>query len=1214
MAMTALFPTPARPQSSARPWRRDRKRGGVFGLGPGRAPILLLIASPWIASPLEALDPNRSITQYVRESWIVKDGAPAGTIVGIAQTGDGYLWLGTEGDGLVRFDGVSFVHAEGLDAVIGQRVDEVTSLLSARDGSLWVGTTFGLAHLKDGAWTTYDRGPAKHVFGLHEGADGAIWYGRHWDGIFRVLGGVLSAFPLKGKPRFVTTDLHGTVWAGGWDGLWRIRGDDRRLYSTADGLADLTVNQVYRDREGAVWVGLQVGLTQLREDKIVAHFTTRNGMTDDDVSAIFEDRDGLLWVGTVNGGLNRRRAGRFEALTKALGLTNNRVTAIHEDREGSLWVGTAGGLNRLRNASLLPIGETEGLSAREPKAVAEAKDGTVYVTSGLGGLNRIRGDQVSVLHPVPPSDFDGALFVDDDGGVWTGHGEGIAYRKDGVSRRFATPGHVSALTRDGQGIVFASGGDVYRLTDGRATRYRLADGSLLGPESLGFDYIWHLTVTRDGTLWLATTRGVFAVQDGTPRRVWSEGKLSARWVSQDDDGTMWFGTMTGLVRLKGGSLVTFSSREGLAEDDIHSVLSDRLGSLWMAGSRGLFRVSRRALEDVARGAARVVEIETFGVDEGMRTSVATASYQPSACVTRDGRLWFATTGGVVVADPAHLERNQLPPPVVVEALVADGRPLAKGAQATVTAGTQQLAVHYNGLSLLMPQRVRFRYRLIGYDRDWIDAGGRRVAFYTKLPPGDYRFDVRAANNDGVWSPAGAAISFRLLPLWYQTAWFRLGATLALGAALAGAHALRTRGLRARERKLQARVEKRTAELRREITVREQAERELRAEVAERRKAEAQARETAAFLDSVVENIPAFISVKDAESLAILRLNRPAKEALGLGDRPAEELVGTTDYDLLPRADAEAVRARDRDVLAAGRLVEVGEEPVPTPQGVRQWLTKKIPILDPAGRPRYLLGISEDVTERKRIQELIERQRDELARSNAELEQFASIASHDLQEPLRKVRAFGDRLAAALGDSVPEAALAYLARMQAAAARMQTLIEDLLVYSHVSSRARPLVPVDLDLVLEEVISDLETRIEEVGGRVERTPLPWVLADETQIRQLFQNLLANALKFNRPGVSPVVSVCGREGPTARDVEIEIRDNGIGIENEFLERIFAPFERLNPRSEYPGTGIGLAICRKIAERHRGAITVESRVGEGSVFRVRLPSAARARREVSA
>ena len=774
-----------------------------------------VLASLAVAWPLEALEPGRAITQYVRESWIVKDGAPAGTITGITQTPNGYLWLGTEGEGLVRFDGVTFVHADALDSLFGRRVDRVTSLKCGHDGTLWVGTTYGLARFREGRWTAFDRGEAKDVFGLHEAPDGAVWYARHWDGLFHVSGEALTALPLTGKPRFLTTDSRGTLWAGGYEGLWRFAGEDRRLYSMQDGLRDRNVNTLYGDRDGNLWVGFQVGLTLLRDDKVVAHFTTRDGLSNDDISAISMDRDGISWVGTVSGGLNRRRGERFESLTKALGLTNNHVTAIYEDREGSLWVGTAGGLNRLRDASLLPIGATEGLSPREPLSIVTARDGGVFVASGFGGLSQIKDGQVRILPPpsVPGADFDGPLFASPDGGIWSGHRDGLTYRRGDRPTLYPVEAQVTSVSRDARSIVFSSGtGEVFRLVGGKAERYRLADGSLLGPETLGFDYVWMLYFSRNGTLWLGTSRGAFAVRDGRARQMWRKETLSARSISEDEDGTIWLGTMAGVVRVAGDSVFTFTTKEGLPQDDIYHVLSDREGGIWMAGARGIFRVMRRELEDVAQGKARTFGVETFGVTEGMRTSEATAFYQPTGCITPDGRLWFATTEGVVVVDPAHTRRNVLAPPVLVEAIMADGRPLELVLPPRVPAGTEQLAISYNGLSLLVPSRVRFKYRLEGYDRDWVDARGRRVAYYTKLPPGNYRFRVIAANNDGVWNEVGATIDLQQVPRFYQTAWFLLLVVAAVIGSILGVYRLRVHQHQRVERQLQARIHDAVAQI------------------------------------------------------------------------------------------------------------------------------------------------------------------------------------------------------------------------------------------------------------------------------------------------------------------------------------------------------------------------------------------------------------------
>jgi ligand-binding sensor domain-containing protein len=770
------------------------------------------------ALPLEALEPGRAITQYVLESWIAKDGAPAGTITGITQTLDGYLWLATEGEGLIRFDGVTFVRIDGLDRLFGEPVARITSLICGRDGALWAGTPFGLARFRGGAWTAFDRGEARDVVGLHETADGAVWYTRHWEGLYQVANETSTFMPLATKPRFVTSDAQGTLWVGGYEGLWRIEGQNRRLYATEDGIFDQNVSTILGDGAGNVWVGFQQGLQLLREGKVSRGFTTRDGLSSDDVSAVFVDRDRGLWVGTTTGGLNRRRGERFESLTKALGLTTNRVTAIYEDREGSLWVGTSGGLNRLRDASLLPIGEAEGLTRNEVFSIVAGPSGGTYVAAGFGGLNWIKDGRVRILPaPATPdsdftSGFDGTLFASPDGAVWSGHRDGLYRRRDGQIARYPVQGQVTSISEDAQSVVFATAeGAVFRLVDGRPQRYRLADGSLLGPESSDFDYVWMMYFSRAGTLWLATSRGAFAVNEGQVRQVWRKGTLSARSISEDEEGTIWLGTMAGLVRVAEGGPSTFTTREGLPQDDIYVAVADHQGGLWMSGARGIVGVKRQELVDVAQGKTTTVSARLFGAAEGMRSAEATNVYQPTGATTRDGRVWFTTTAGVVVVDPSRIRRNTLPPPVVLEAIVADDKPLGAGPSVRIPAGTERLAISYNGLSLLIPRRVQFKYKLEGYDSDFVEAQ-TRVAHYTKLPPGDYKFRVIAANNDGVWNEVGASVELRQLPLFYQTPWFALAMAAAVAGSIVGLFRYRARQHRRREEDLQARIREALADV------------------------------------------------------------------------------------------------------------------------------------------------------------------------------------------------------------------------------------------------------------------------------------------------------------------------------------------------------------------------------------------------------------------
>jgi ligand-binding sensor domain-containing protein len=767
----------------------------------------LAALSAWAGSA-HALDPDRAIMQYVRESWTTRDGAPAGTINAITQTPIGYLWLGTQAEGLVRFDGVAFVRERVLDVLFGRPIDRIISLTCGRDGTLWAGTMFGVARLKDGQWTALDRGDARYVFGLHESPNRVTWYASNWESVAQISGDKVTRLPLKGKPMFLTSDTRGNVWAGGYEGLWRLSGQDKRFYSTADGLLDRNVTCVFGDRAGNVWIGAQKGLTLLRDDKVTAHFTTRDGLSSDNIKTVFLDRDDVLWVGTVDGGLNRRRGARFETLSRVGGLTNNRVTAIFEDRESSLWIGTANGLNRLRDASVLPMGESEGLTPGEPTALAEGPDGSVYVATGLGGLSQVKDGTVRILRSGAGSGFDGPVFVDPNGGVWSGHEGGLARTQGGRRENYEVTPHsiVRGISRDVRGLIFANtDGPVFRLVDGRAEPYRLADGSQLGLATFGISFVRMIRVGRDGTLWLATNSGLIAVRNGVASQVWS-GLLGARSIFEDERGIVWSASDAGIVRVANdGSVALVTEKQGLPQNRTYYVVSDRAGRLWIGCARGVFCANRQQVEDVVQGKARAFAIETFGVNEGMRSSEAAGDYQPAACVARDGRLWFAMTEGLVVIDPNRLQKNKLPPPVLVESVTADGRELPLGPEMVVPAGADRIEIHYNGLSLLVPFRVRFKYLLEPFDKDWVDAGPRRMVSYTNLAPQRYRFRMIAFNNDGLPSETEATLAFRVLPRWFQTwRWYSLVGLLACGLA-AGLYQWRVAALKARQRELKARV-------------------------------------------------------------------------------------------------------------------------------------------------------------------------------------------------------------------------------------------------------------------------------------------------------------------------------------------------------------------------------------------------------------------------
>jgi PAS domain S-box-containing protein len=387
---------------------------------------------------------------------------------------------------------------------------------------------------------------------------------------------------------------------------------------------------------------------------------------------------------------------------------------------------------------------------------------------------------------------------------------------------------------------------------------------------------------------------------------------------------------------------------------------------------------------------------------------------------------------------------------------------------------------------------------------------------------------------------------------------------------------------------------------------ERANQALSEEIAVRKKIEEELRRRDRFLESIIDHVPDMIFLKDARELRFVQFNRAGEELLGY---EREELLGKNDHDFFPKDEADFFTESDRAVLRAGVLHDIPAEPIHTRAKGLRWLhTRKIPIRGDDGEPSHLLGISEDVTERKqaedarrRAEEELKRSHADLARSNEELEQFAYVASHDLQEPLRKIQAFSDLLLTTCGPALGREGQEYLARILAAANRMRTLVQDLLALSRVTSKARPFIAVDLGVIARETLADLELSIDESDAEIRVLDLPTVLADPAQMRQLFLNLIGNALKFVREGEAPRVTVSAR---TVDDhVELSFQDDGIGFEQKYADRIFKPFQRLHPAGRYPGSGIGLAICRKIVERHGGTITAKSEPGRGATFLITLP-----------
>jgi len=766
---------------------------GARRWGPAILAAVCLVAGA--ASELSALDRRRAASQYVVASW----GATvlrSNSVHAVLQARDGYVWLGTS-NGLLRYDGTRFV---AFDAVENPGVGDggVTTLAEGPDGTLYIGTTSGtVSEYKSGQFReiALSRGVGR-VYSLMVAEDGALWIGRLGHPITRWLRGQSLSFHDEKQTlslRSTAPRVEGGLWIGTWTGLVRYDGE---AFQPA-GVTGDTVQALYTDRAGVVWVGTPHGL--LRWDgQRAQRFTTRNGLSHDSVSALLEDRDGNLWIGTTRGGLNRLTGGRFSRLGVAEGLSDDHVLALAEDREGNLWVGTADGLDCISDSRFVTYGRQEGLRDHAITALAEAGDGSVWAGSISGEVARLRDGGVEHLRLPRGLGWEGitALHVARDGSLWICVDNGRLFRFAGGVLHEHTPlgntarRKVRAVFEEADGLRFL-------VTEVGLARLR---GRRLVPtppdlEPLGYLHSAHRD--RSGVLWICGSLGVGRL-DGTRLRILTTGDglphERVRWASEDEDGSLWLATAGGLARVQGERIQALTTRQGLPENYVRLVLDDGLGRLWAACNGHIFSLRKQEVLDVFAGRRAAVSPVVYDTSDGLRTTDSILSNSPGFR-GRDGRLWFATAKGVAVVDPRRLSTDHPAGRVMLERVEVDG---VQGARREYPPGRGEVLIEYTALSFTGASKVRFRHRLEGYDADWQDAGDKRSAYYSNLPPGEYRFSVAASNRDGVWpSRSPASFSFRILPPFTRTPLFYLlSATLLAGAGFA-AHRVRLARMRAR---------------------------------------------------------------------------------------------------------------------------------------------------------------------------------------------------------------------------------------------------------------------------------------------------------------------------------------------------------------------------------------------------------------------------------
>jgi signal transduction histidine kinase/ligand-binding sensor domain-containing protein len=762
----------------------------------------------WLATsfPARAADTNL-VKSYLIENWNSARGLPQNTVTGIAQSPDGYLWITTL-DGVARFDGLRFkIYKAGDAPELGS--GRIRFLFKGRHGELRLATQEGgLVVLRNGQFAAVPLpdtpGGRAAIVQVAEDKTGSLWLSTEDGKVARWTNGqyvvTSSLWDQTGKAAFeVREDANGGLWAIEAKGLYELSNNA----VTPALLGKRGEYAIHCPGRGGGWWLSNNGKLELWRDHEALLTLPGLSVTGAVIRVGLEDRGGHLWLGTWGNGLFRCDTnGSVMQLTRQDGLGSDFIRVLCEDSEGNLWVGTeGGGLNRLALPLFAVYGLAEGLSWEWITSVSQGPGGELWVGTDGYGLNELQGD---TFRPVAeagttPQHVMSAI-ADRQGTVWLGTRAGGMFRfADGQMERFSAFPTNGLLIRS---LFEDSRGDIWvgrRNTDRLVRIHGNSVSSVELPKGIGTVDVRVISEDAHGALWVGTDgNGLLRYQDGQFAHYTREHGLANDliWSLQPEaDGSLWVGTFgNGLTRIKEGRMANCSTKQGLADDVICWIADDGHGQYWMTSHQGVFRVDKKELNQFADGTLRQVHCVTYGKSEGLPTLECKGGYQPAGWRGAGGRLWFPTIAGVAAVNPAEALTTTVSPPVYIEEILVDGKPTdgdsrrmdgepaqkprrATGSRAgasrelEIPPGNRRIEFHYTGLNLAAPERLQFRHKLEGVDAEWVETGGRREASYDRLARGTYTFRVQACNREGSWSADGGAVSFRVLPYFWQTWWF-----------------------------------------------------------------------------------------------------------------------------------------------------------------------------------------------------------------------------------------------------------------------------------------------------------------------------------------------------------------------------------------------------------------------------------------------------------
>ncbi len=737
---------------------------------------------------------------WLARSWQSDDGLPDDSVAGVAQTTDGFLWIGMP-SGLARFDGLRF-ETFSLTNVIAPPNRGIITMQESVRGGLWLAMDRGaVVYLNAAASHAYTNGLSSSVaYDLAEDAGGALWVAYHDGSVYRIDHGQVT--PITARQHLpegpdmcaLAADDQGRIWFAKAGQIGRFQdGAFQTVCRLPSQLMRLTAA-----RGGGVWIGSGSQLWKCNEKgqlQSVGEFHSGNGGAT--ATVLLEDHEGAVWIGTSFSGLYRHDQSGFESIPT----THQGILSVIEDREGNIWVGTfGGGLDRIRRRAITLEGQESGLPFASVQSICEAPDGSIWAVTQNGVVVHKIGDKWDSM---PAGDRwplgANCVAADPQGSLWIGTRQhGLCCWRNGHFVDWGDPTQIQGKTL--HTLLVGSNGDLWMGQETPSAVLRLHDGQITvfpaPPESR---IIRAMTEDTAGNIWAGTSKGVLLRVTGdqvavvSPRP--SQELASIRCLYATADGSLWIGYAGwGVGRLKSGRYAEFNTGQGLYNDYISHIVSDNRGWLWFGANRGIFKVRQQDFREAAAGQVSRVRSVHYGRGEGLPSLQGTFGDSPDVLRSHDGRLWFPMQTALVVVDPAKLYRNPEPPPVLLTQVIVDDHVAARyggilpenhdtndgeldllssNVVLRLPAGHRRIEFEFAALSFNAPENVQFRYRLDGFDDDWVEAGARRSAPYSRIPGGKYVFEMTACNNDGDWNKTGARLGLVVAPFFWQTWPFRL---------------------------------------------------------------------------------------------------------------------------------------------------------------------------------------------------------------------------------------------------------------------------------------------------------------------------------------------------------------------------------------------------------------------------------------------------------